>query len=140
MSTRGRPKAPQPPRGQGGRNPRSKNNQLPNTDLSSGSRQGPLTKMAGVQGGQRGKDPNSRGSGYGQSQMSENDKNKARGKTIGAYMVGKSIGEGTFGKVKMGTHIATGEKVAIKILEKSRIIEVSDEWLLVWWFREQPPA
>ena len=41
-------------------------------------------------------------------------------------MLGKSIGEGTFGKVKAGTHIITGEKVAIKILEKSRIIEVAD--------------
>jgi serine/threonine protein kinase len=41
-------------------------------------------------------------------------------------MLGKSIGEGTFGKVKAGTHIITGEKVAVKILEKSRIIEVAD--------------
>ena len=30
--------------------------------------------------------------------------------------VGKTIGEGTFGKVKVGTHILTGEKVAVKIL------------------------
>jgi 5'-AMP-activated protein kinase catalytic alpha subunit len=36
------------------------------------------------------------------------------------------LGEGTFGKVKMATHILTGEKVAIKILEKNRIIDVSD--------------
>jgi 5'-AMP-activated protein kinase catalytic alpha subunit len=33
-------------------------------------------------------------------------------------MIGKTIGEGTFGKVKMGTNTLTGEKVAIKILEK----------------------
>ena len=45
---------------------------------------------------------------------------------IGNYYVGKSIGEGTFGKVKMGTHTLTGEKVAIKILEKERITDVSD--------------
>ncbi len=31
------------------------------------------------------------------------------------------IGEGTFGKVNLATHIPTGEKVAIKILEKKRI-------------------
>ena len=31
---------------------------------------------------------------------------------------GKTLGEGTFGKVKLGTHVLTGEKVAIKILEK----------------------
>lgn len=39
---------------------------------------------------------------------------------------GKSIGEGTFGKVRLGTHILTGEKVAVKILEKDRISDVSD--------------
>jgi 5'-AMP-activated protein kinase catalytic alpha subunit len=36
------------------------------------------------------------------------------------------LGEGTFGKVKVATHILTGEKVAIKILEKSKIFDVSD--------------
>ena len=49
-----------------------------------------------------------------------------RRRIIGNYHVGKSIGEGTFGKVKMGTHTLTGEKVAIKILEKERITDVSD--------------
>jgi len=41
-------------------------------------------------------------------------------------VVGKTLGEGTFGKVKLGTHILTGEKVGIKVLDKSRIVEVSD--------------
>lgn len=36
------------------------------------------------------------------------------------------MGEGTFGKVKRGIHIITDEPVAIKILEKERIIEVTD--------------
>ena len=40
--------------------------------------------------------------------------------------LGKTIGEGTFGKVKLGTHIITSEKVAIKILEKDRIVEQAD--------------
>ena len=40
--------------------------------------------------------------------------------------LGKTIGEGTFGKVKVGTHILTGEKVAVKILEKEKIQDVSD--------------
>merc|ERR1719504_12905 len=48
------------------------------------------------------------------------------GKSIGQYVIGKSIGEGTFGKVKLGTHILSGEKVAVKILEKSKIVEVAD--------------
>jgi 5'-AMP-activated protein kinase catalytic alpha subunit len=40
--------------------------------------------------------------------------------------LGKSIGEGTFGKVKLGTHILTNESVAIKILEKEKIADVAD--------------
>merc|ERR1719399_197238 len=48
------------------------------------------------------------------------------GKNIGQYIIGKSIGEGTFGKVKLGTHILTGEKLAVKVLEKCRIVEVAD--------------
>ena len=51
---------------------------------------------------------------------------KAQVKTIGAYYMGKTIGEGTFGKVKLGTHSLTGEKVAIKILEKERIKDTAD--------------
>ncbi|EER00840.1 Carbon catabolite derepressing protein kinase, putative [Perkinsus marinus ATCC 50983] len=47
-------------------------------------------------------------------------------RAIGHYILGKTIGEGTFGKVKLGTHILTGEKVAIKILEKEKIIDISD--------------
>ena len=38
----------------------------------------------------------------------------------------KTLGKGTFGKVKLAVHILTGEKVAIKILEKSKIIDVAD--------------
>ncbi len=41
-------------------------------------------------------------------------------------MLGKTIGEGTFGKVKIGLHVLTKTKVAVKILEKSKIIDVAD--------------
>lgn len=34
-------------------------------------------------------------------------------KVIGHYMLGKTIGEGTFGKVKIAIHLPTGEKVCI---------------------------
>ncbi len=47
-------------------------------------------------------------------------------KKIGYYLIGKTIGEGTFGKVKLGTHTLTGERVAIKILVKEKIIDVAD--------------
>ena len=61
--------------------------------------------------------------------MSE-DKKSATGvskeRDIGDYSMGKTIGEGTFGKVKLGYHKMTGENVAIKILEKKRIVDVAD--------------
>ena len=31
--------------------------------------------------------------------------------SIGEFIIGKSLGEGTFGKVILGTHNLTGEKV-----------------------------
>ena len=37
---------------------------------------------------------------------------KKASRSIGHYIIGKNIGEGTFGKVKLGTHILTGEKVS----------------------------
>lgn len=37
---------------------------------------------------------------------------KPRRQIVGQYMIGKTIGEGTFGKVKLAVHIPTGEKVS----------------------------
>ena len=45
---------------------------------------------------------------------------------IGNYLIKKTLGQGTFGKVKLGIYLPTQEKVAIKILEKDRI-EKDDE-------------
>ena len=53
-------------------------------------------------------------------------KNEKKPKNIGNYTLGKTIGQGTFGKVKLGTHTLTDEKVAVKILEKERIKDVAD--------------
>lgn len=38
----------------------------------------------------------------------------------------KTIGKGTFGKVKLGVHNLTNERVAVKILEKDKIQDVND--------------
>ena len=45
-----------------------------------------------------------------------NNGKKPGGKSrcIGHYMIGKNIGEGTFGKVKAGIHNVTGEKVSVQ--------------------------
>ena len=40
-----------------------------------------------------------------------------------SYLLSKTIGEGTFGKVKLGVHLLTGERVAVKVLEKDRITD-----------------
>ena len=45
---------------------------------------------------------------------------------IGDYIVKKTLGKGTFSKVKLGIHKVTNQKVAIKILEKSKILEKDD--------------
>lgn len=41
-------------------------------------------------------------------------------------MAGRDLGKGTFGKVRVGTHLLTDEKVAVKILEKDKIIDAAD--------------
>ncbi|EGR28392.1 protein kinase domain protein [Ichthyophthirius multifiliis] len=58
--------------------------------------------------------------------MNANNQQQVQEKVIGHYIIGKSIGQGTFGKVKIGTHIETQEKVAVKILEKDKITEQAD--------------
>ena len=59
--------------------------------------------------------------------LDESKKNKEEEYKIGNYLVKKTLGQGTFGKVKLGIYLPTQEKVAIKILEKDRIIEKDDE-------------
>jgi 5'-AMP-activated protein kinase catalytic alpha subunit len=60
------------------------------------------------------------------SAVSKNFGMESTAQNIGDYTVGKTIGKGTFGKVKLATHNFTNEKVAIKILEKKKILELSD--------------
>ncbi|KAK7821495.1 cbl-interacting serine/threonine-protein kinase 24, partial [Quercus suber] len=42
---------------------------------------------------------------------------------VGKYEVGRTIGEGTFAKVKFARNTETGESVAVKVLAKSTILE-----------------
>jgi len=42
-------------------------------------------------------------------------------KKVGKYEIGRTLGEGTFGKVKFAVNTETNEKVAIKILDKEKI-------------------
>ncbi len=46
------------------------------------------------------------------SRSQATDASKQKRQIVGQYMIGKTIGEGTFGKVKLAVHIPTGEKVS----------------------------
>ena len=47
-------------------------------------------------------------------------------KKVGNYILSNTIGKGTFSKVKLGIHLPTQKKVAIKILDKEKIKDDSD--------------
>ena len=57
----------------------------------------------------------------------EESKNKEREIRIGNYLIKKTLGKGTFGKVKLGIFLPKNRKVAIKILEKKRIKDEDDK-------------
>lgn len=42
---------------------------------------------------------------------------------VGKYEVGRTIGEGTFAKVKFGRNSETGDPVALKILDKDKVLK-----------------
>ena len=48
---------------------------------------------------------------------------------VGSYRLEETLGTGSFGKVKLATHLHTGIKVAIKILSKEKIrqLEMSEK-------------
>ncbi|EPY53881.1 CAMK/CAMKL/KIN1 protein kinase Kin1 [Schizosaccharomyces cryophilus OY26] len=52
------------------------------------------------------------------SPLNSDDKPRERRKVIGNYVLGKTIGAGSMGKVKVAHHIKTGEQVAIKIVTR----------------------
>ncbi|KAL6991547.1 CBL-interacting serine/threonine-protein kinase 23 [Sarracenia purpurea var. burkii] len=45
------------------------------------------------------------------------------GTRVGRYELGRTLGEGTFAKVKFAKNIETGENVAIKILDKEKVLK-----------------
>ena len=42
---------------------------------------------------------------------------------VGKYELGRTLGEGTFAKVKFARNVETGEEFAIKILDKDKILK-----------------
>ncbi|XP_042513904.1 CBL-interacting protein kinase 1-like isoform X1 [Macadamia integrifolia] len=52
-----------------------------------------------------------------------------RGMRLGKYELGRTLGEGNFGKVKYARHLDSGQGFAVKILDKKRILDlkISDQ-------------
>ena len=54
----------------------------------------------------------------------KNRKSLKKGKILGGqFILGEKIGKGTFGVVRLATHIITNEKVAVKMLYKEKILK-----------------
>lgn len=55
---------------------------------------------------------------------------------VGKYEIGRTIGEGTFAKVKFAQNTETGESVAMKVLDRSTIIKhkMADQVLIIIHF------
>lgn len=49
-------------------------------------------------------------------------KKEGQGMRLGKYELGKTLGEGNFGKVKLAKNTDSGKLYAVKILEKNKII------------------
>ncbi|KAM3575000.1 hypothetical protein VYU27_003022, partial [Nannochloropsis oceanica] len=46
-------------------------------------------------------------------------------KRLGKYDIGRTLGEGSFGKVKYAVNLETNEAVAIKVLDKAKIVQLN---------------
>uniref|UniRef100_A0A7N0T418 non-specific serine/threonine protein kinase n=1 Tax=Kalanchoe fedtschenkoi TaxID=63787 RepID=A0A7N0T418_KALFE len=59
--------------------------------------------------------------------MSSSSSSRAHGGVnrvrVGKYELGRTLGEGTFAKVKFARNVETGENVAIKILDKEKVLK-----------------
>ncbi|XP_004297073.1 PREDICTED: CBL-interacting serine/threonine-protein kinase 1 isoform X2 [Fragaria vesca subsp. vesca] len=58
----------------------------------------------------------------GQEKSSDQSK---KGMRLGKYELGKTLGEGNFGKVKFAKDVGSGQPFAVKILEKKRITDLN---------------
>eukprot|EP00128_Syssomonas_multiformis_P001269 Colp12_sorted_trinity150504_noHs@30093 len=52
-----------------------------------------------------------------------------QGKRIGFYRLKQDLGSGSFAQVKLGVHVLTAEKVAVKIIDKSKLDEKHEQLL-----------
>ncbi|KAL4499761.1 hypothetical protein ABPG72_017301 [Tetrahymena utriculariae] len=87
-----------------------------------------VPKAASEQQNQNGTKGDSNPAVRGQSNSQHNNHHSAHSiVTVGNFEIGQTIGRGTFGKVKLGIHKITNEKVAVKVLDKDKLIDSADK-------------
>jgi 5'-AMP-activated protein kinase catalytic alpha subunit len=68
--------------------------------------------------------------------MVNSEEDCTRSSLLGRYEIGRTLGEGNFGKVKYARHLATGAHFAVKILDRSKILSLRcDHQVLLINFR-----
>lgn len=60
-----------------------------------------------------------------QLQQQTNGQNNMRAQIAGLYDLEETLGSGHFAVVKLARHAFTGEKVAVKVIDKAKLDEVS---------------
>lgn len=53
----------------------------------------------------------------------EKEQEQKKGMQVGKYELGRTLGEGNFGKVKFAKTVDSGRSFAVKILDKTRIVD-----------------
>ena len=66
--------------------------------------------------------PNNTGASHGASPAARLPNDRRTAQRIGLYDVKKTLGEGSFGKVKLATHRVSGQEVALKIISRKKLI------------------
>ncbi|CAM0881039.1 unnamed protein product [Alopecurus aequalis] len=56
--------------------------------------------------------------------MVNSEEECTRSSLLGRYEIGRTLGEGNFGKVKYARHLATGAHFAVKILDRNKILSL----------------
>ena len=57
--------------------------------------------------------------------MVRKEEAEKKGMRLGKYELGRTLGEGNFGKVKLARNVETGHYFAVKIIEKKKVIALN---------------
>jgi serine/threonine protein kinase len=69
----------------------------------------------------------------GEDSSAQSAQHRSAATLLANYKLGKTLGVGSFGKVKVADHIVTGHKVAIKILNCKKIASMDMEEKGAFW-------